>query len=141
MITAQQLRWLLLVIAGGLITFIVVRRRQEIAEALPEQIVSQAERFVIPWTSLERVKSVVTEADDEAMEQDAPLTSTEEEEPEGDEASRRKVSRRYRISYAGKQYGPLPEALVGQYVEVEARDGKLFVLHEGQPIANFTLQS
>jgi hypothetical protein len=64
----------------------------------------------------------------------------EEEQDEGG-VLRRKVSRTYRISFGGKRYGPLPEHLVGAYVEVEARDGNLFVLHEGQPIANFELQS
>lgn len=55
--------------------------------------------------------------------------------------ARRKVSSTYRIGFSGKRYGSLPEHLVNEYVAVEERDDQLFVLHAGQPIANFELQS
>jgi hypothetical protein len=136
--TQQQIRWFLLAIAGGLLAFVVVRRRQQLAAALPQPLIEQAERFVIPWTTLERNKTAVEVADQGAQNVDEQ--DSEEEQDEGG-VMRRKVSRTHRISFIGKRYGPLPEQLVGQYVEVETRDGNLFVLHEGQPIANFELQS
>jgi hypothetical protein len=138
--TQQQFRWFLLTIAGGLLAFVVVRRRQQFAAALPQPIIEQAERFVIPWTTLERNKTSVEAADQSAQDQSADEQDGEEEQDEGG-VMRRKVSSTYRISFSSKRYGPLPEHLVGTYVEVEVRDGNLFVLHEGQPIANFELQS
>lgn len=138
--TQQQFRWLLLAIASGLLTFVVVRRRQQLAAALPQPIIDQAERFVIPWTALERNKPAGTSAAQTAEDESAEDQSDEEEQAD-DGVARRKVSSTYRISFSGKRYGPLPEHLVGEYVAVEERDGQLFVLHEGQPIANFELQS
>lgn len=137
--TQQQFRWLLLAIASGLLTFVVVRRRRQLAAALPQPIIDQAERFVIPWTALERNKSANAAA--QTVEEESPDEQNGEEEQSDDGVMRRKVSSGYRISFNGKRYGPLPEHLVGEYVEVEERDGQLFVLHEGQPIANFELQS
>jgi hypothetical protein len=138
--TQQQFRWLLLAIASGLLTFVVVRRRQQLAAALPQPFIDQAERFVIPWTALERNKSANASAEQPA-EDESTEEQNGEEEPSADGVMRRKVSSGYRISFNGKRYGPLPEHLVGEYVEVEERDGQLFVLHAGQPIANFELQS
>lgn len=138
--TQQQFRWLLLAIASGLLTFVVVRRRQQLAAALPQPIIDQAERFVIPWTALERNKPADTSAA-QPVEDENTEDQIDEEEQADDGVARRKVSSTYRISFSGKRYGPLPEHLVGEYVEVEERDGQLFVLHEGQPIANFELQS
>jgi hypothetical protein len=138
--TQQQFRWFLLAVAGGLLTFVVVRRRQQLAAALPQPIIDQAERFVIPWTTLERDNTTTEAADQDAPEQSVEEQEAEEEQDEGG-VMRRKVSSTHRISFIGKRYGPLPEHLIGEYVEVEVRDGNLFVLHEGQPIANFELQS
>ena len=138
--TQQQVRWFLLTVAGGLLAFVVVRRRQQLAAALPQPLIEQAERFVIPWTTLERNKTTAEAADQSAPNQSVDEQDGEEEQDEGG-VIRRKVSRTHRISFIGKRYGPLPEHLVGTYVQVEARDGNLFVLHEGQPIANFELQS
>jgi hypothetical protein len=137
--TQQQFRWLLLAIASGLLTFVVIRRRQQLAAALPQPIIDQAERFVIPWTALERNKPADTSATQRVGDESSEDQS-EEEEQSDDGVARRKVSSTYRISFSGKRYGPLPEHLVGEYVEVEERDSQLFVLHEGQPIANFELQ-
>lgn len=133
--TGQQLRWLLLALASGLVTFVVIRRRQQIAAAIPQPIVEQAERFVIPWTTLERRPEKDAEQEPDAA------SGGDEDEAESSESTRRKVSAGARISFGGKRYGPLPESLVGQYVEVETRDGKLFLLHNGTPVANFALQS
>jgi hypothetical protein len=129
--TGQQLRWLLLALASGLVTFVVIRRRQQIAAALPQPIVEHAERIVIPWTTLER--RTASEAE--------PTQTADDDEGESSESMRRKVSAGARISFGGKRYGPLPESLVGEYVDVETRDGKLFLLHNGTPVANFALQS
>lgn len=137
--TQQQFRWLLLAIASGLLTFVVIRRRQQLAAALPQPLIDQAERFVIPWTALERNKTARTSAAQSTEDESAEDQSDEEEQAD-DGVAQRKVSSTYRISFSGKRYGPLPEHLVGEYVEVEERDGQLFVLHEGQPIANFELQ-
>lgn len=136
----RSLRWLLLIIAGGLVGYVLVQRRRQLASVLPQPLVEQAERIVIPWSALERTGA---EAGAEAQAATAePATETEEsEEGDSDDSQRRKVSRRHRISYQGKQYGPLPEALVGQYVEVETRDDQLYVLHNGTPVASFKLQS
>lgn len=135
--TSTQRRWLLLTIASGLITFVVVRRRSQLAAALPQPLIQQAERFVIPWSTLDRWRTGGTEptlADDETGD-----GSSETDEQDSD-SLRRKVSSTNRISFQGKRYGPLPEALIGKYVEVETRDNTLFVLHEGTPVANFDLQ-
>lgn len=138
--TGRQLRWLLLVTASALVSFVLVRRRQQLAAALPQPLLQQAERFEIPWPTPERTDPrthgetdsiQAAELDDEA--------DVLEGETEGD-ALRRKVSAGARISFRGKRYGPLPEALVGQYVDVETRADQLFVLHEGAPIATFSLQ-
>lgn len=137
--TQQQFRWLLLAIASGLLTFVVVRRRQQLAAAIPQPLIDQAERFVIPWSALERNKPASATAAQSAEDESTDDQNGEEEQND-DGVMRRKVSSTYRISFSGKRYGPLPEHLVGEYVEVEERDGNLFVLHEGQPIANFELQ-
>jgi hypothetical protein len=136
--TQQQFRWLLLAVASGLLTFVVVRRRQQLAAALPQPIIEQAERFVIPWTTLERNKTAGSA--EQSTQEDAADEQNGEEEQDDGGVLRRKVSSTHRISFSGKRYGPLPEHLVGEYVQVEERDGTLFVLHEGQPIANFQLQ-
>lgn len=133
--TRTQLRWLLLAIASGLITFVAIRRRQQLAAALPQPLLDQAERFVIPWSALERGKPA---SDEEASTENMDVA---EEIEDNAESPRRKVSSTHRISFQGKRYGPLPESLVGTYVEVEPRDGKLFILREGTPIATFDLQS
>jgi hypothetical protein len=137
--TQQQFRWLLLAIASGLFAFVLVRRRQQLAAALPQPLIDHAERFVIPWTALDRNTPAL--ADTASVDQD-PIVDEQvgEEEQDDDGVMRRKVSRTHRISFSGKRYGPLPEHLVGEYVQVEVRDTNLFVLHEGQPIANFELQ-
>lgn len=138
---AHHFRWLLLALAGALLGYVVVQRRKQLAAALPEPLVQQAERIVIPWTALERKLDELRSGDAEVATGDEEAAEPEDgEEPEGDETQRRKVSRRHRISYQNKQYGPLPESLVGQYVEVEERDGELYILHNGTPVANFTLQ-
>ena len=134
--TQKQLRWALLAVASGLISFVLVRRRQQLAAALPQPLLQQAERFVIPWPSLDRKDAA--EAPEEEPAADEPGAS--EEEGEADSLSR-KVSAGSRISFRGKRYGPLPESLVGQYVDVETRDDQIFVLHEGRPIATFSLQT
>jgi hypothetical protein len=131
---ARTFRWMLLLIAGGLLGYVVVRRRQQLADALPEPLMQQAERIVIPWSALERG------AEDTAAGEEEAAAAEEAEEPENGDQPRRKVSSRHRISYLGKQYGPLPESLVGQYVEIESRDDQIFVLHNGTPVANFDLQ-
>lgn len=136
MMTTKQLRWLLLAIASGLLTFVAVRRRRQIADALPQPLLDQAERFVIPWPTLQR-----TDADTSSAQADTSDVSGDDEEPENGESMQRKVSSGGRISFGGKRYGPLPESLVGEYVEVETRDNALFILHDGTPIANFELQS
>ncbi len=136
----HHFRWLLLALAGALLGYVVAQRRKQLAAALPEPIVQQAERIVIPWTTLERKLDELWSGDAEAPAGDEAAEAEDGEEAEGEETQRRKVSRRYRISYQNKQYGPLPESLVGQYVEVEERDGELYILHNGTPIANFTLQ-
>src|ERR1044071_8981047 len=110
--TQQQFRWLLLAIASGLLTFVVIRRRQQLAAALPQPIIEQAERFVIPWTALERNKPADTSAA-QPVEEESTEDQSEEEEQADDGAARRKVSSTYRISFSGKRYGPLPEHLVG----------------------------
>lgn len=135
--TSTQWRWLLLTIASGLVGFVIVRRRSQLAAALPQPLIQQAERFVIPWSTLDRWRSGAAElaqADDESG--DEPSETDEQDS----DSMRRKVSSTNRISFQGKRYGPLPEALIGQYVEVETRDNTLFVLHEGTPVANFELQ-
>jgi|GEM_PF-6640132 hypothetical protein len=134
----RQVRWLLLALASGLITFVVVRRRQQITEAIPQPLLEQAERFVIPWTTLERRRTpdVAVDVSTEQPDEEVP-----EEEDEPDDSQRRKVSSGHRISFRGKRYGPLPEALIGEYVEVEERDGKIFILHNGTPMATYDLQS
>lgn len=137
--TSRELRWLLLALGSGLLTFVVIRRRQQIADVLPQPFMEQAERFVIPWTSLERRTQSASADAAEAVS--TGEQADELEDQDNDESMQRKVSSSYRISFRGKRYGPLPESLVGTYVEVETRDGTLFVLHEGTPIANFKLQS
>jgi hypothetical protein len=146
MITRQQLRWLLVAMASGLVAFVVVRQRKQLTAALPQPLMQQAERFVIPWSTLERrgtadpaASDTDTAADSEA-ELAAVDESDEDDQTNGD-SMQRKVSRGYRISFGGKRYGPLPEALIGQYVDVETRGGKLFILNQGTPIATFDLQS
>lgn len=136
--TSTQWRWLLLTVASGLVAFVVVRRRSQLAAALPQPLIQQAERFVIPWSTLDRRRgneAVVEEV--QAEEEESADLGAEEHD---DDSMRRKVSSTNRISFLGKRYGPLPDALIGQYVEVETRDDTLFVLHEGTPIANFELQ-
>jgi hypothetical protein len=139
----QQIRWLLLALASGAIGLIIVRRRRQIVAALPEQFSQQAERFVIPWPSLDRsgAQTPVATEPDAADGTTVEAETVETEEPEDEDSMRRKVSSGNRISFRGKRYGPLPEALVGEYVEVETRDGKLFILHNSTPIATFNLTS
>lgn len=132
--TQQRLRWLLLALASGLITFVVIRRRQQITAALPQPLLDQAERFVIPWSALDRNAGA-------NAEDTADIVEASEEPEDTTDSPRRKVSSTHRISFNGKRYGPLPESLVGEYVEVETSDGKLFILHDGNPIATFDLQS
>ncbi len=138
--TGRQLRWLLLVAASGLVSFVLVRRRQQLAAALPQPLLQQAEHFEIPWPTLEPADPSGNGATDSGQAAEAgDQADAPEDETEGD-ALRRKVSSGARISFRGRRYGPLPEALVGQYVDVETRADQLFVLHEGAPIATFTLQ-
>ena len=137
--TSKQWRWLLLTVASGLITFVIVRRRSQLAGALPQPLIQHAERFVIPWSALDRFRPA-HEADAVVADDEIGDAATESDEQDSD-SLRRKVSSTNRISFQGKRYGPLPDALIGQYVEVETRDNTLFVLHEGTPIANFELQS
>ncbi len=142
--TQQQFRWLLLACAGGLIAFMAVRRRQQLAAALPEPLMQQAERFVIPWSTLDRT-STNAEANDQADDTQADQTDVSDElndeaDQENSGSMQRKVSATNRISFGGKRYGPLPQTLVGQYVDVEVRNGQLFILHQGTPIATFDLQ-
>jgi hypothetical protein len=133
--TNQQLRWLLFAVASGLLTFVAIRRRQQLASAIPQPFLQGAERFVIPWPSIDRKGSAASAPEEEVAPEE------EEAEAEAGDSMRRKVSSGSRISFRSKRYGPLPEALVGQYVDVETRGDQLFVLHEGQPIATFSLQS
>jgi hypothetical protein len=134
--TGKQWRWLLLTVASGLVAFVIVRRRTQLAAALPQPLIQQAERFVIPWSTLDRSRS-----DEAAPADDETGDGASENDEQDAESPRRKVSSTNRISFLGKRYGPLPDSLIGQYVEVETRDNTLFVLHEGTPIANFELQS
>lgn len=137
--TQKEFRWLLLALASGLLAFVVVRQRKQLAAALPQPLLEQAERFVIPWSTLDRSGAPVS---DSTVASDAAGPAFDEaEEREDVESMRRKVSSTHRISFLGKRYGPLPEALVGQYVEIEANNSKLFILHDGTPIATFDLQS
>lgn len=139
--TSRQLRWLLAALASGLVTFVVVRRRQQLASALPQPLLQQAERIVIPWPGSDRRAAVAEISADEAQADEADDENTGLDDNVADaDSMRRKVSSGSRISFRGKRYGPLPESFVGQYVDVETRDDQLFVLHEGTPIANFTLQ-
>ncbi len=140
--TSRQLSWLLTALASGLVTFVLVRRRQQLASALPQPLLQHAERIVLPWPAHERKEAAaeVSSAEAQADEVDEENTSLDEGGGDAD-SMRRKVSRGSRISFRGKRYGPLPESFMGQYVDVETRDDQLFVLHEGTPIANFTLQS
>ena len=131
--TQQQLRWTLLAVASGLVTYVLVRRRRQLAAALPQPLLQQAERFEIPWPSFERKDAPATETP-------AAEDTAAEDEPEPD-SLRRKVSVGSRISFRGKRYGPLPESLVGEYVDVETKDDRIFVLHAGTPIATFDLQA
>ena len=135
--TSTQWRWMLLTIASGLIAFVIVRRRSQLAAALPQPLIQQAERFVIPWSTLDRWRTGAAEA---AQPDDETGDGSGETDEQDSDSLRRKVSSTNRISFQGKRYGPLPEALTGQYVEVETRDNTLFVLHEGTPVANFELQ-
>lgn len=140
--TSQQLRWLLTALASGLVTFVLVRRRQQLASALPQPLLQHAERIVLPWPGHDRKEAAVEASSDEAQTDEMDEDTTSLDDGAGDaDSMRRKVSRGSRISFRGKRYGPLPESFVGQYVDVETRDDQLFVLHEGTPIANFTLQS
>jgi len=135
-----QFRWLLVALAGVMVGYVIVRRRRQLVESLPQPLVEQAERFVIPWTSLDRTNEAAPGNErDEADTQSLAGTADEPEEPESETSSRRKVSATYRISYGGRRYGPLPASLVGEYVEIENSNGKLFVLHAGTPIATFDL--
>jgi hypothetical protein len=142
-----QFRRLLIVLAGILIGYVVVRRRRQLVEALPQPLVEQAERFVIPWTSLERPSDsapVVEAGAEEAPSADEGAYTDDAayaDDIESADSSRRKVSATYRISYGGRRYGPLPASLVGEYVDIESSNGKLYVLHEGTPIATFDLGS
>lgn len=133
--TNQQLRWLLTAVAGGLLTFVAIRRRQQLASAIPQPLFQGAERFVIPWPSADRKGAGTAALEEEVVPEE------EEAESEAGDSMRRKVSTGSRISFRSKRYGPLPESLVGQYVDVETRGDQLFVLHDGQPIATFSLQS
>jgi hypothetical protein len=135
--TGKQWRWLLLTVASGLVAFVIVRRRTQLAAALPQPLIQQAERFVIPWSTLDRSRA----SDEAALADDETGDGASENDEQDAESPRRKVSSTNRISFLGKRYGPLPDSLIGQYVEVETRDNTLFVLHEGTPIANFELQS
>ncbi len=132
--TNQQLRWLLLAVVSGLLTFVAIRRRQQLASALPQPLFQGAERFVIPWPSADRKGASANAPEEVAPEE-------EESEAEAGDSMRRKVSTGSRISFRSKRYGPLPESLIGQYVDVETRGDQLCVLHDGQPIATFSLQS
>ncbi len=135
-----QFRWLLIALAGVLVGYVVVRRRRQLVEALPQPLVEQAERFVIPWTSMDRSSEAAPAQETPEVDASDQVDGAEDaEETEGSDPSRRKVSATYRISYAGRRYGPLPASLVGQYVEIENSNGKLFVLHEGTPVATFDL--
>lgn len=136
----NQFRWLLVALAGVLVGYVVVRRRQQLVGSLPQPLIEQAERFVIPWTSLDRPSAEAPAGGVAAADADSPGGIVDEpEEAEVVDSSRRKVSATYRISYGGRRYGPLPASLVGEYVEIEDSNGKLFVLHEGTPIATFDL--
>ena len=77
--TQQQLRWTLLAVASGLVTYVLVRRRQQLAAALPQPLLQQAERFVIPWPAFERKDAPATEAPAPvpALEQDSPYLLVE----------------------------------------------------------------
>ncbi len=140
--TSRQLRWLFTALASGLVTFVLVRRRQQLAAGLPQPLLEQAEHIVIPWPGLERRGARAEISMDEAPTEEADDDGVTMDDTAGDSDSlRRKVSRGSRISFRGKRYGPLPESFVGQYVDVETRADQLFVLHDGIPIATFTLQS
>jgi hypothetical protein len=136
-----QFRWLLIALAGVLVGYVVVRRRRQLVEALPQPLVEQAERFVIPWPSQERPGEAAPaeQTGEEAEAQSSTAEVEGAEEAENMDSNRRKVSTTYRISYGGRRYGPLPASLVGELVEIENSNGKLYVLHQGTPIATFDL--
>lgn len=120
-----SMRWALLALVGGLLSFIALRRRKQISAALPQLPQAwNAEHFVIPWPSLSRTE--VAEPAHSAADPDDQPGSTQ-----------RTVSDARQIVVGGKLFGPLPAALIGQRVDIERTNGKLFVLHEQMPIATF----
>lgn len=119
----RQVRWLITAFSSAVIAWVVIRRRQELLDALPEAMQdSIQERIILPLSNLH-------------FREEAP---TAPDAPQSDTMTR-KVGNNRRISVHGKLYGPLDAELVGQQVEVAEVDGQLIVSHEGREISTFAL--
>ncbi len=147
LMTPTTFRQLVLVLAGALATYVVVRRLWRLA-ALRSVRDSLPERFVIDWqpaqpipTDLRSAKPAVPGIPHEPSSRDLnqqPGASDEDDDLESS-VYQRKVSRTRQVSFRGRRYGPLPKELVGQQVMVQLRDDQIDIVHDGTSIASFDL--
>jgi hypothetical protein len=141
--TLKRFRQFSIVLASSLLAFVAIRRikKQMVTTSVPS---GHTDRLVINWQT--PLPAVSQESSAEALDSAVFDNGSEELELDEDEdeaqanSYQRKVSRTRRISFRGKRYGPLPEELVGQLVEVQVRDNQIEVLIEGASIATCDLE-
>ena len=110
-------RRLIAAISSAILSLVLLRRRGAALRRVPEFVEA---RIVLPMGN--RVREGLAGR----QEEDADETSMT-----------RKVGRNRKISVRGQLYGPLPQELAGQQVEVEERDGKIIVRSEGNEVGSF----
>ena len=117
----RQLRWLIAATSSGVLAWSFLRRRVAPFQTLPDFV---EDRIVLPMGGRGR-----------------PELATDEEEVDvAGQRMTRKVGRNRRISVGGKLYGPLDQALVGQQVEVEERDGRIVAWYGSAEVGSFEQQ-
>ena len=117
----RQARLLLAAVSGGILGWLLLRRRAGLLQELPGIV---EERIVLPMGDLMR------EAGGGRPEAEAAF----------EERMTRKVGRNRKISVRGKLYGPIEPELVGRQVEVEEQGSRLVVFSGPDEIGSFERQ-
>ena len=122
MMNRRQVRRLIAAVSSAVLAWSFLRRRLALFQTLPE--------FVE-----ERIELPIGGRSDLAEPEDNP----EEDQINGQRMTR-KVGRNRKISVGGKLYGPLDQALIGQQVEVEERNGRIVVWSGPAEVGSFEQQ-
>ena len=121
MVNPRQSRLMIGAASAAVLVWAFLRRRTTLLRSIPEFV---EERIVLPMGDLVREARANLQAE--------PATATDR--------MTRKVGRNRKISVGGKLYGQLDQALVGEQVEVELRDGRLVVWSGQDEVGSFEQQ-